>query len=89
MSGKNLTKEQIAQYKKVFRIFDKDGNGQVSFGEFKEALKFFKIKMTDEEIKAEIAKYDQTGNNMIGFCEFIGILTGIQCCSLDDKSEDN
>lgn len=73
----NLTKKQIAEYKAVFKLFDKNNNGYITAIEFKDLLKKYNIYMNDEEIDKEIVKYDKNGDLKIDFEEFINIITNM------------
>jgi len=68
-------KKQLAEYKKLFRLFDKNDDGLISLEEFTDMVKKYHLKMTEEEIAREISKYDKDGDLSINFDEFVKIMT--------------
>jgi len=71
MSVKDLTEEQVAEFKEAFAIFDKDGDGTVTSSEIKEVMKSLGQNPTDKELKEMIEEVDEDGNGTIEFDEFI------------------
>ncbi|CAL1542110.1 unnamed protein product [Lymnaea stagnalis] len=60
--------------REAFRIFDKDGNGQISANEIRHILCNLGEKMSDEEVDEMIREADLTGDGMINFEEFVRVL---------------
>ena len=54
----------------VFRQFDKDGDGYVSYEDFENCLKSIKIDATKTEIASMIKLIDKKNNGYLNFSEF-------------------
>ena len=70
----NLTEEQIAEFKEVFEIFDKDGDGNITTKELGIVMKTLGQNPTEEELQEMIAEIDQDGNGNIDFKEFLSMM---------------
>ena len=81
-----LTKEQIAELKETFVLFDKNGDGSISKDEFKEALRLFGQKPTDMQLQEMINSVDKDGSGAIEFSEFT-ILMGKHLKEKDSEVE--
>ena len=66
------SKEELA---KVFRLFDEDGNGVISFKNLKRVCKELGETMTDEEMIEMIARADTKDDGQITLDEFYNIIT--------------
>lgn len=69
----------IAALGSMFREFDSDGNGVLSFGEFKQLCKDFDLMnngMTDEDLRILFLEYDTDGSGTIDFTEFKNSMRG-------------
>jgi len=69
--AKDLTEEQVAEFKEAFAIFDKDGDGTVTSTEIKEVMKSLGQNPTDLELQEMIEEVDEDGNGSIEFDEFL------------------
>jgi Ca2+-binding EF-hand superfamily protein len=54
----------------VFRQFDKDGDGYVSYEDFENCLKSIKIDATKTEVASMIKLIDKKNNGYLNFSEF-------------------
>ena len=72
----NITIEEQAHA--LFHMFDKNGNGKISVGEFKSILDAFAIGFTVDEIGELVRELDEDGNTMIGEHEFLELLEKYQ-----------
>ena len=70
MSDKD-TREDIA---KVFRLFDDDETGKISFRNLKRVAKELGEKMTDEELQEMIDEADMDGDGEVSQDEFLRIM---------------
>ena len=59
---------------KVFRLFDKDKTGWISFKNLKQVSRDFWVNMTDEEIQEIIDEADKDGDGEINEDEFFRIM---------------
>ena len=65
---------KIAQYKKAFDMFDKNGKGKLSIGEITKVMKNFGYPMTKDEVRSMISQVDSSGNGEVDFEEFVMIM---------------
>ena len=70
----NLTDEKIAEIKKAFSRFDKDGNGTIDTKKIGDLMKSLGHNPTKAEIKDMNNKADADGNGTIDFPEFLSLL---------------
>ena len=70
MSEKD-TKEEIL---KVFKLFDDDSTGKISFKNLKRVAKELGENMTDEELQEMIDEADRDGDGEINFDEFVNVV---------------
>ena len=61
-----LSEEEIAEFREIFNLVDKDGGGSITKEELGELLDTLGIDATPEDIDAMIAEIDQDGNGDIG-----------------------
>ena len=66
-----LTKEQIAEFKTAFALFDKDGNGTISTKELGCIKRAYGHDHTEAELEDMIAEFDTGGDGTIDFEEFL------------------
>ena len=69
-----LTEEQKQEFKDVFSLFDKDGDGTVSTKELGVVMRALGQNPTDAEIAEMIKEVDQDGNGEVDFDEFCGLM---------------
>lgn len=66
----------IKETKRIFDIFDCDGNGFITFKEMHKVMKGFGEKVTKTEIKNMIKEIDLDGDGQINFEEFFIMMAG-------------
>ncbi|XP_045176843.2 calmodulin-like [Mercenaria mercenaria] len=59
----------------AFRVFDKDGNGQISAAELRLVMTNLGEKLTDEEVNEMIREADTDGDGQINYEEFVAMMT--------------
>ena len=69
-----LTKEQIAEFKMVFSLFDKDGDGSITTNELGTVLRLLGQNPTEVELEDLINEVDANGNGTIDFPEFLTMM---------------
>ena len=71
----HLTKEQVAEFKEAFLIFDTDGSNAISTSELGQVMKSLGQNPTDAELRELINEYDADGNGTLDFAEFLQLMT--------------
>ncbi|KAJ9136955.1 EF-hand [Coniochaeta hoffmannii] len=74
MSAIKLSKEQIAQYRQVFDLFDKDHTGDITADELGEVMKGLGLNPSESELHDLIAEADVNKNGSIDFHEFLNMM---------------
>lgn len=70
--SENDSKEDM---KKVFKLFDEDGNGYVEMNDLKRIAKELSENMDDMELKEMIERADTDGDGKVSFDDFYEIMT--------------
>ncbi|KAJ5074190.1 calmodulin-7 [Anaeramoeba ignava] len=73
MTQQVLTEEQIKEFKETFRLFDKDGDGEITALELKSMLQSLGQNPTDQDIQNMIKEVDVDGDGKIQENEFLKI----------------
>eukprot|EP00954_Amorphochlora_amoebiformis_P013033 1021627-Amorphochlora_amoeboformis.AAC.2 len=60
-SGKELTEDQIKEYKEAWKLFDLDGDGFITCDELEKLMQSTGQTTSKEELKEIIAEADQDG----------------------------
>ena len=69
-----FTKEQIAEFKDGFILFDKDNNGSITSKELGVVMRSVGENPTEEELQEMIDEVDANGNGTIEFPEFLTMM---------------
>lgn len=70
-----LTPEEIAEFREIFNLVDKDGGGSITKVELAELMDTLGIDASTEEIDMMISEIDQDGNGDIDFEEFVAVMS--------------
>lgn len=73
-SSDQLSKEQIAEFKDAFVLFDKDGDGIVTTIELGTVMRSLGQNPTESELQDMINKVDADGDGCINFPEFLTMM---------------
>ena len=71
---KQLTDEQIAEFKEAFSLFDKDGDGTITTKELGTVMRSLGQNPTEAELQDMINEVDADGNGTIDFPEFLTMM---------------
>uniref|UniRef100_A0A8D0AXE9 Calglandulin n=1 Tax=Salvator merianae TaxID=96440 RepID=A0A8D0AXE9_SALMN len=69
-----LTEEQTAEFKEVFSLFNKDGDGTMTTKELSTMVRSLDENSTEEELQDVINEVDAGGNGTIDFPEFLTMM---------------
>ena len=72
-----LTREQAADIKKAFILFDKNGDGVISINELRTVMRSLGQSPTKSELKDLMDEADVDGNGKIDFSEFLTMMAEI------------
>ncbi|KAL4874478.1 hypothetical protein BJY04DRAFT_203850 [Aspergillus karnatakaensis] len=73
--AEHLTEDQIAQFKEVFAVFDKDGTGDITATELGEVMRSLGQNPTDTELQDIIDELDVDRTGTIDFDEFLVMMS--------------
>eukprot|EP00761_Pharyngomonas_kirbyi_P009516 gb/GECH01009532.1/.p1 GENE.gb/GECH01009532.1/~~gb/GECH01009532.1/.p1 ORF type:complete len:150 (+),score=54.30 gb/GECH01009532.1/:1-450(+) len=71
---KQLTEEQIAEFKEAFSLFDRDGDGSITIKELGTVMRSLGQNPTEAELQEMINEVDADGNGSIDFPEFLSLM---------------
>merc|ERR1711997_937580 len=66
---------QRAEIEQTFKVFDKNGDGKITFDELKEVLTQLGENVTDKDVADMIKEADLNGDGAIDFDEFMIMMT--------------
>ena len=72
--AKQITEDQLNEYKEAFSLFDKDLNGSITIKELGAVLRSMGQNPSENDIKEMIDSLDDNENGTIEFSEFIGLV---------------
>ncbi|KAG2256015.1 hypothetical protein Bca52824_075309 [Brassica carinata] len=75
MEDTALTKDQIIEFKEVFCLLDKDGDGRITVEELLTVIRWLDQNPTEQELHDIITEIDSDGNATIEFAEFLNLMT--------------
>eukprot|EP01035_Chromulina_nebulosa_P018704 gene18704-24463_t len=71
----HLTPEEIAEFREIFNLVDKDGGGTINKTELAELMDTLGIDASTEDIDQMISEIDADGNGDIDFEEFVAVMS--------------
>ncbi|XP_032281570.1 calmodulin-alpha [Halichoerus grypus] len=69
--AKQLSEEQVAEFKAAFSRFDKNGDGTINTQELGAVMQALGKDLSEAELKELIAQVDTDGDSVISFQEFL------------------
>ena len=85
VSGEQLTEEQVAEFKEVFSLIDKNADGAITIKELGAVMQSLGQSPTEEELREMIEEVDANGNGTIEFSEFLTKMAGKMGYSPSEK----
>ncbi|KAK4153256.1 hypothetical protein C8A00DRAFT_34027 [Chaetomidium leptoderma] len=73
--SQTLSPEQVAQYKEVFEIFDKDGTGDITADELGQVMRELGLNPSDSELRDIVNEADLNDDGSISFDEFLALMS--------------
>ena len=67
--------DQIAEYKEVFAMFDKNGDGTISTKELGTVIRALGLNPTEAELKQHINEVDASGSGNFSLNSFISMMS--------------
>jgi calmodulin len=74
MARKMKDTDSEEEIKEAFKVFDADGNGQISAAELKHVMLNLGEKLTDEEVNEMIREADVDNSGTINYEEFVKMM---------------
>jgi len=71
---KELTPDQIKEFKEAFKLFDRDGDGQITSAELGTVMRSLGQNPTEAELRDMVQEADEDGNGHIDFEEFLAMM---------------
>lgn len=75
MSSALLSESEIAEFREIFHLVDRDGGGTITQEELGELMDTLGIDASPEEIDQMIKEIDQDSNGEIDFDEFVAVMS--------------
>jgi calmodulin len=75
MAPHKLSDEEVAQYKEVFQIFDKDGTGDITADELGEVMRELGLNPSEAELHDLVNEADLNSDGVISFEEFLALMS--------------
>lgn len=85
MTGKMGDRDSPEEIRRVFKLFDDDETGRISFRNLKRVARELGENMTDEELQEMINKADLDGDGEVNEEEFMRIMTYKHSFKADSK----
>jgi len=73
--AKDLTEEQISEFREAFELFDKDGDGTITTKELATVMRSLGQNPTEAELQDMINEVDIDGSGSIEFNEFLTMMS--------------
>lgn len=83
-----IMKMEAQELKRVFQMFDKNGDGRITKKELSESLEKLGIVMAEKEVRQMIEKIDANGDGCVDMEEFGELYTSIMEDQRRDEEED-
>lgn len=75
LNDENSTEQEVAEFKKAFKMWDRDGDGTITFNELSSVFKSLGQSYDHNKMKTMFEQADLDGNGSIDFAEFLALMT--------------
>ncbi|CAL9061017.1 unnamed protein product [Musa banksii] len=82
-----FSEEQITEFYATFCLFDKNGDGCITFEELSTVIKSLGLKPDEGEVHKMIREIDANGNGTIEFQEFLNLMASKLNKGIDSEDE--
>ncbi|CAD5187760.1 calmodulin-like protein 8 isoform X2 [Musa acuminata AAA Group] len=82
-----FSEEQITEFYATFCLFDKNGDGCITFEELSTVIKSLGLKPNEGEVHKMISEIDANGNGTIEFQEFLNLMASKLNKGIDSEDE--
>ncbi|CAL9125641.1 calmodulin-like protein 8 [Musa acuminata AAA Group] len=82
-----FSEEQITEFYATFCLFDKNGDGCITFEELSTVIKSLGLKPNEGEVHKMISEIDANGNGTIEFHEFLNLMASKLNKGIDSEDE--
>ena len=72
----HLNADELAEFREIFKLVDRDGSGTITKEELAELMETLGIDATQEEVDMMISEIDTDDNGSIDFDEFVDGFVG-------------
>jgi len=72
---KELTPDQVREYREAYKLFDRDGDDLVTWQELGNVMRSLGQNPTEDELKDMVNEADDNGNGYVDFDEFLVTMT--------------
>ena len=76
VSGIELSDADLAAFREVFDLVDKDKSGAIETEEVEELTKLLGLDLTRDEVELLVREIDKDGNGEVDFEEFLLVMAG-------------
>ena len=77
--GKAVATDTLAEYKKAFNLFDKDGSGSIDSDELITVMKSLGVEATEEEVETMLETADADGSGEFSMIYTAALLLSAAC----------
>mmetsp|Transcript_2775 Transcript_2775/g.2933 ORF Transcript_2775/g.2933 Transcript_2775/m.2933 type:complete len:153 (+) Transcript_2775:74-532(+) len=71
----HLTAEEVSEFREIFSLLDRNGEGEITKDELSELMDTLGIDTTPEDIDSMLSEVDKDGSGTIDFEEFVAVMS--------------
>mmetsp|Transcript_13346 Transcript_13346/g.34272 ORF Transcript_13346/g.34272 Transcript_13346/m.34272 type:complete len:158 (-) Transcript_13346:62-535(-) len=85
VAGVELSDAEVAEFREVFDLVDKDRGGTIQADEVLELMQMLGMKPSKADVERMISEIDEDGNGEVDFSEFLQVMAGPQNLPYDKR----